>query len=358
MKNILIIDPADFLGGAELFTIDILLELAQKKDIVFTLITSGKSTEYLEKIPKEIKVEMMSIPRLRPFRPLALIKIVWKIKREIKKNQIDIVHSNSVRAGIICRFLNVPWTHFAHDFTTPKRLSFLFQKAEKIFSCSQVVKEDLMKKGISGKKIRVIPNGIKSSLRLNRNQHGDIKNPVISLVGRIDTWKGQDIFVQAAELLQKDLPKADFRIYGKASQHDKKTITFEKQLKNLVEEKNLTNVQFMGYKEKEEVFSETDILIHASTKPEPFGRTVLEALAYGVPVLASDDGGIREILSGRDFFPFRIPANNPKKLAKGILTLVRDKKLQEKYQQLAKQRVQAFSLRQITKQIKKEWEDV
>lgn len=361
--KILLLDPADFFGGAEYFTIDILDELSQKKDVQVRLLTTGKSEKYKNLIPSNVHIQEMNLPRLRPFRPFALWKTLRKIKKEIEHFQPDVLHSNSVRAGIFCSFFPEKWTHFSHDFTTPQWLVKRFGKAQKIFSCSQVVKKDLEKKGIPAQKIKVIPNGIsvgnareRSSIRTGHDQ--SLQKIIISLIGRIDTWKGQDIFVQAAELLQKDLPDVGFRIYGKSSEHDKKTIEYEKKLRDFVEEKKLKNVYFCGQEKREKIFTETDIVIHASTQPEPFGRTVLEALAHGIPVLASDNGGVREILAGRDFKEFRVEPKNPRELAKKILFLTRNTALQEKFKTLAAQRVHAFNLEKITNEMEKEWKKI
>lgn len=374
--KILLLDPADFFGGAEYFTIDILREFSQHSEISFCLITSGKSEEYVKKIPKNISPIVLDIPRLRPFHPFAPIKTLLKIKKIIKEFSPDIVHSNSVRAGILLSFFaKENWTHFSHDFTTPKLLTKRLQKAKKIFSCSQGVKKDLIQKGVSSKKIKVIPNGIPLPFKKNKVKEADAKNicerspkksahsqslqnPVISLVGRIDTWKGQDIFIQAAELLKKDLPHAEFRIYGKSSKHDKKTQEFEKKLQDFVDKKNLQNVQFCGQKDRKEIFSTSDIIVHASTKPEPFGRTVLEALAFGVPIIASDAGGIHEILTGNDFSDFRVEPKNPRELAKKILFLTRKRALHKKFKILAAQRVQAFDIKKIVLEIEKEWQKI
>jgi glycosyltransferase involved in cell wall biosynthesis len=390
--KILVVDPADFFGGAEYFTLDILQELHEKNDIEFCILSTGKSEKYMNLLPENIQKKTIDLPRLRPFRPIALLQTLRKIKKIIDQFQPDILHSNSVRAGIFCSFFpKKNWTHFSHDFTTPKFFAKRLGKAKKIFSCSQVVKQDLIQKGISAQKIKVIPNGIHmdfspllrgdtegykkigeaSSFCLEKKSGCPSDSPriplltspqeggsIISLVGRIDIWKGQDIFVQAAELLQKDLPNTEFRIYGEANTHDKKTQDFEKKLRDFVTEKNVKNIVFCGQETREKIFSETDIIVHASTKPEPFGRTVLEALAFGVPVLASDDGGVREILAGNDFAEFRVEPNNPRELAKKILFLVRNTKLQEKFKTLASQRAQAFDIKKIAAEIEKEWKRI
>ena len=352
--NILICDPADFFGGAEGYTIDILRVLTKKTEHNITLLTTGKSDEYQKNIPKTVKVIRMDIPRLRPFRPIAFLTTLLYMRTILRTQKWDIIHSNSVRAGIFFSMFakQYCWTHSAHDFTMPKWTSGFFRRAKGIFACSHAVKKDLIRKGVPGKKIYVVPNG------LPLDTHAPLpfskkEKTIVALVGRIDGWKGQDVFLRAAELLKDELPDVEFRLYGTANTHDKKTQAYEKTLRAMA--KQLPNVRFCGHEKRENIFSDITLLVHASTQPEPFGRTVLEALFFGVPVIASDDGGVREILAGEEFSDFRITPNNPHALAKKILFLLRNPKKQEEFWHLAEQRKKAFDLQKIVNTMEKIW---
>jgi glycosyltransferase involved in cell wall biosynthesis len=354
--KIVVLDPADFLGGAELFTTEILGKLKDK--VRFTVLTSGDCKPYLKAFPDEVNRKQIPLPRLRPFSPFQLMKSVLALKKYLKKNPNDILHSNSVRAGIIAAFSGKhPWTHFAHDFTLPKYLVFFFSRADRIFCCSAAVQNDLLQKGLPKEKLLVIPNGIDTKYYASLPQKKwSSTRPVIGLVGRIDTWKGQDVFLKTAQIMQHKMPKAEFRIYGESNRHDQKTVDFEHRLKRSVNENNLGNVRFMGQKHMQQIVSEIDILVHASTKPEPFGRVILEAIAAQIPVIASDLGGTREILIGDILEHLLITPKDPVLLAEKILWLLQDDYYVREYKKAAQIRAKEFELKNIADKILKEWE--
>ena len=68
----------------------------------------------------------------------------------------------------------------------------------------------------------------------------------------------------------------------------------------------------------ERVYPEFDVTVHYSTRPEPFGRVVLESMACGVPVIAADEGGPREILGGEGEGGWLVEPRNPEALARGL----------------------------------------
>ena len=101
-RNILIIDPADFIGGAELFNLDLLKKFDREKFEIF-LACSGDN-EYIKRINQRIvHIRKINIKRLKPF-SLKALRNLWtavrEIKKLIKKEKIDIVQSNSIRAHI------------------------------------------------------------------------------------------------------------------------------------------------------------------------------------------------------------------------------------------------------------------
>lgn len=352
--KVLILDPADFLGGAELFTVDTVSTL--QKEIEFLIISSGQCTDYVAKLPKRAERIQIPIPRLRPFHPIKLYQGVRGINKYIQQSTPDIIHSNSVRAGIILSFLKKPWTHFVHDFTTPRILIPLFKKANHIFTCSQSVKKDLIQKGLSQEKITVIPNGIniKDFQKISKEKRGG-NTPIIGIVGRIDWWKGQNVFLKAASLLQKKLPNAEFHIYGTSSEHDQGTQLFEKELKEYVQKEKLKNVHFCGHKKREEILSKIDLLVHASTQPEPFGRVIIEALGAGVPCIASNIGGPQEIYT-KDLKEFLIEPNKPEILAKKIEWFLENPEIQKKFQRAAKIRAKDFDLQKTSHKLLEKWQ--
>ncbi len=121
-------------------------------------------------------------------------------------------------------------------------------------------------------------------------------------MGRLAPWKGQHVFLEAAALLLRRAqvdPCTQFVIIGGAlfGEDD-----YERRLCQQSAELGIaSNVTFLGHqKDVAAVLDNLDILVHASITPEPFGQVILEGMAKGLPVVATDAGGIREIVTHRE----------------------------------------------------------
>jgi len=387
-----ILDPADFLGGAELFTVDICPYLLQKNTV--TILHSGKCQTYDERLRKflshssqkkrqqkiplndsgqagmthkkalqsgkagiipQLVLRPFAFPRLRPFRPFAFIKTLFRLSSFLRKNTFDVVQTNSVRVAILMgalRFFgfhrSVRWIHIQHDFTFPRRLAFLFTTADKILTCSEIVSEDLQKKGVSSEKMESVGNGIKiPKLPPNPPQRGGHERKRIAIIGRIDPWKGQQQFL----FLAQKFPQYDFLVAGKSSDHDSQTQGFEKKLHQQKEEKNISNLTFLGFQDISKLFPTLDLVLHLSLEKEPFGRVVLESLAYGIPVLASDRGGAREILTGDFLSSLLVDPENLEEIRQKIKRIFREESFQNSYKYHSQKRAEYFSLTLLVKKI-------
>lgn len=370
--NILIIDPADFIGGAELFTIDLLKKVDHEKFEVF--LATLRKREYLKKIDtKKIHIRKIRIKRIKFFSLKALKNLfhaISDIKKIIKKEKIDVVQSNSIRAHIVAAialfFKRKKLIWIVNDFTFPKFFARILSKIPyKIGTCSDIVRKDIKNKipKRRHKKLCIIHSGID----LNNNKFApfnikkkfDLKKDakLVGIVGRIDVWKGQDIFIRAASKVAAQMPHVRFLIIGEPSKYDPKTEKFNKKLKTLIEDLNLKKeVIFVGFQENiKGIMHELDILVHASTDPEPFGRTIIEGMACEVPVIATNIGGPKKIIHN-NIDGILIPPKDSEELARKICLLLRKEKLREKLIKNANRTLQKrYNLAKIVRKIEKIW---
>ncbi|MEP3560958.1 MAG: glycosyltransferase, partial [Marinobacter sp.] len=118
---------------------------------------------------------------------------------------------------------------------------------------------------------------------------------IIMMPGRISRWKGQLDFLKAMETIVRNRPDCHGIIVGGAEPGKER---FLQELETERSRLNLTNqVSFLGQRnDMTNLYLFADVVCHMSTKPEPFGRTVTEALASGTPVVAYNRGGAAETL--------------------------------------------------------------
>jgi glycosyltransferase involved in cell wall biosynthesis len=143
--------------------------------------------------------------------------------------------------------------------------------------------------------------------------------PQIGIVGRLAPWKGQDVFLEAAALLLKGGTAARFQIVGSAMFAES---AFERQLQELAATLGIRqHVEFLGFSDVPAVLRCLDVLVHASKIPEPFGQVIIEGLAAGLPVIATDGGGAREIIEdGRT--GLLVPMGDARALAEAMAHLL------------------------------------
>jgi glycosyltransferase involved in cell wall biosynthesis len=151
-----------------------------------------------------------------------------------------------------------------------------------IFICpSQYMKRQLMKGGIPVEKIRVNPYGIDASSTTSRLDH----DGYMLFVGRLSDEKGVETIVRAAKLL----PDITFKIVGRGPQMD--------YLHNYAHD--LDNVEFLGFRNGNELqglYKGAQAVLIPSRVHENFPLTILEAMAAGKPVIASNVGGVPELV--------------------------------------------------------------
>lgn len=311
--KVLVLDPANFIGGAELFMIDFLKQAAAEKDLTFTVGTTGLS-EYVENIPDGVKVEKMLLARLQPrsLRSwLDLRKSVREVSAFLKKEQIDVVFSNSVRANMIaalaCKKTKKRLVWMLHDFTFPRfLLKRLGRYPAKIVCVSPAVKEYFLAatKNRFEEKIVIVPNGVDLEL-IQKKARAPISLPVknpdeywIGTVGRIEPWKGQLWFIKAARQVLQKVPGAYFFVIGAPVKHDPQSLEYHEEIKSYVQKYGLAGkIVFTGYLSNiYPLLKKLDILVHSAIEPEPFGRIVLEGMALKKTVIASPLGGPAETI--------------------------------------------------------------
>jgi lipopolysaccharide/colanic/teichoic acid biosynthesis glycosyltransferase/glycosyltransferase involved in cell wall biosynthesis len=274
----------------------------------------------------------------------AFLVASWRIHRIVREMRPQLIHSNTMKThflGLMSAIVDrVPLVWHVRDIL-PKgwvRRAFLFcaRVPSLIVVPSRSVAAGLgrRRKRIH-KKLRLIPNGVHVDELINANgagkslraEIGANGSPLVGIVGRISPWKGQEVFIRAAAMLADRYPKAKFAVIG-AVLFPENDSAFQERLQDLVAEAGLSDrIVFLGWRSTVEAMSALDILVQASVEPEPFGRTIVEGMAAGIPVVASSSGATRELLPPNA--GILVPPNRPEVLADALDTLLADKRMRE-----------------------------
>lgn len=161
--------------------------------------------------------------------------------------------------------------------------------------------------------------------------------PMIANVGRLVPWKGHDPFIRAMAEVVRVYPQARAVIVGAA---DPGNLEYYASLQQLVATLRLSdNVLFSGWRsDVPAIMASSDVVVHSASKPEPFGRVVVEAMAAGRPVVATDAGGVVEIVDDGETGVLVPPGDVPT-MADAIVSLLRDSAAAKQMGRRAQERV-------------------
>lgn len=180
---------------------------------------------------------------------------------------------------------------------------------------------------------------------------------VVGLVGLVIPWKGQQLFLEAARRLSKSMPDAVFAIVGGTPDEFG---YFEDELRQLAAQPELQGrVVFTGHvRDMARVYNGLDVVLSASTSPEPLGTMIIEAMTMARPIIAPDHGGAIEMIEdGRTGLLFK--AGNADDLAAKIVQLHGDKALGEQLGKAARtEALKTFAVREHALQVQSVYEQV
>jgi len=360
--KILILDQANFIGGAELFTIDLINSLDHNQFEIH--LASSNHPEYLKRITPQITTHLFNPPSLNPLNfksYLNFYKSIQSLKQIVRDSKVDIIHSNTIRTHLISSFVKIKtliW--FVHDFTFPKSLCyFLSSRPKHIICCSNSVKQNISHK-IPKKnhyKLQIISNGI-TLIQPKEKQITETKK--VGIVGRIDWWKGQKEFILAAQQVLQTLKDTHFYIIGAPNNNDSKTQEYFQEIKTLSKTLKINNqIHFCGYEPNIlQKIHDLDLLVHASVDLEPFGRVIIEAMSQKTPVIASTYGGGAEIIE-HNSDGILVNPKNTESLSKAIIKLLTNDTLRNKLIRNAYNKVKSlYSLNKTTQEIERVWKDL
>ena len=213
---------------------------------------------------------------------------------------------------------------------------------------SGFVRSSLNALGIIENAVSIVPEGldvdgfIRAAAReqdLPPGMPGSNDVPVIGMVGCLVPWKGHEVFLDACSRVLRQT-QVEIYIAGDTPDDDP---SYKKDLMARTRALGISDhVHFLGHcPHVAPVVNACDIMVHASTSPEPFGRVILEAMALGKPVVATAAGGPAEVIDhGKD--GLLIPPGDAEAMACAVVKLVSDESLRYNLGKAAAKKVRLF----------------
>lgn len=300
----------------------------------------------------------------------------FRFARAVRRERVDLVHANSLRAGIMASLFR--WYHrrpviwHARDMPPGGVIGAAIRRlagssADAVIGISQSVTDSF---GANLKApCRLVHNGVdirdftdeqKKHYResLRREMKTPPKSKVLAIIGQIAPWKRQEDAIRAAAELVRLGYDIRLWIVGEAKFRKENTV-YEQSLRDLVAELNMEElVTFTGFRQDvQEICCAADLLLLCSDN-EPFGRVLIEAMIQGVPVVATNSGGVPEIVvHGENGLLYKV--GDVRGLTENAARLLRDELLRFRFGKAAEERVRRhFTIQQTAGKVEEIYRDL
>jgi len=281
-----------------------------------------------------------------------------RLARIIRAERADVVHlGNGIRAnfdGILaCWLTRTPCLCHVKGFEKySARERWAAPWLGAIVCMTEAVREHCERHGVRTPRMHVVYDALGSEYFQPARDRGTTRASLglaadtvaFGIVGGIQEWKGQAVAVEAFARARALRPEIRLLVVGGVHRAGRE---YSRQLEETVRQLGLEGaVTFTGHRsDVADVIDALDVLVHASVRPEPFGRVILEGMLLGKPVIASAAGGVPEFVAeGRT--GFLVPPGDAEALAARMRLLATDDALRRRVG--AEARVEArerFSLR-------------
>lgn len=236
------------------------------------------------------------------------IAYIFTLSRFMRENRIDLVHTNSLKSdilgGVAAKLARRPLIWHIRDRIEddylPRPVVRVFRVLARllpdfIIGNSKATLATLHLRG------RVPVEDVASGVDLatfgpiDQDEATPRETFDIGIIGRLCEWKGQHIFLRAAAAIAREFPQARFKVIGAPLFGEE---SYAEELRRLAQSLGIEAlVDFMGFRtDVRQLIGRLDLVVHASTTGEPLGQVILQGMAAARPVIATNGGGVPEIM--------------------------------------------------------------
>lgn len=248
---------------------------------------------------------------MRAVRDASVTDVRWLpgLVRLLQGQRPDLIHCNNGLTRhrldlLVCAKFGIPAVCHVRDFETLTGLERLAARSTRRFIyVSQAVADCYTRQGVPAEQGVVIPNAVtlEAIEPPDPGQRAEFgwgcEHFVAANVGRLVPWKGQDVFLRAVACLMPRIPHLRALVIGGADDNPSSRV-FADDLYRLSHSLGIEDrVVFTGHRrDATRLMGMADVVVHTATKPEPFGRVVIEAMATGRPIVATQAGGVLDVV--------------------------------------------------------------
>lgn len=299
-------------GGVERGTLEVAAELVRKGHR--SLVISGGGRMVDELLAGGSEHICWAVGR----KSLAVLQYVRPLRKFIRDQRVDIIHLRSRLPAWIAllAWRGLPenqrphWVSTVHGLHSVSRYSAIVTRGERVIAVSEAVRDYILENypNTPEDRIRVIHRGVdRNAFPVGYQPSGTwleswakqypllSDKKLLTLAGRLTRLKGHHAFVDLIfELKKQGLPVHGLVVGGE----DPRRKAYAAEIREKVSQLGLVaDITFTGHRtDMREIYAISDLVFSLSSKPESFGRTVVEALSLGTPVVGYDHGGVSEIL--------------------------------------------------------------
>lgn len=313
--RVLFLNHSATIGGAEFCLLDIATSL--RRSSLAVLLEDGPFRERLESAGVPVVIvdsgALHQVRRGSAFpNPGALTSVVRAARRvQDLASTFDVIYANSQKALVVgslaAHWSGKPLVWHLHDIIDPPAFSRINiavdvwlanHRVDRVLAVSQATAAAFVRQGGHPGRVHVVYNGI-DERPFEPTDHaptferpvGSEGAPLIGCFSRLAPWKGQHVLIEAAV----GLPGVHVLLVGGALFGEQ---DYERELRSLVQARGMTKrVHFLGQRDDvATLMRAVDLVVHPSTAPEPFARTLIESMLAGHAPIAAENGGVPELI--------------------------------------------------------------
>jgi glycosyltransferase involved in cell wall biosynthesis len=353
MKIVILVSlfPPGTLGGTEIATYNLAKQLARRGHEIHVITTHDRGLPFFRK-ENDFYVHRIAWPKIRF---IGIFSFWLQMLPKIRAIKPDIVHAQDFTIGVpalvIKKILKIPYVVWGRGTDVNRSSPFfriiiklLIQNADAVLALTEDMRKNLKK--INNTEICVVPNGI--DLDEYNTPISCIKNKkIILFVGRLHPVKGVPYLIIAMKSILDKIPDSKLLLVGYGNEKEMlEALTIQLGIQK--------HVEFVGKVTPEVVktfMQQSDVFVLPSLS-EGFPNVILEAMACGLPIVASRVGGIPDIITN-EINGFLVENKDSDEMADKIILLLGDDSLRRKICDINKNLVKKYSWHNVIVEVEK-----